>query len=311
MSELKFGNWIAASLEVSNPGQQILLGIDKLVFTERSDYQEVIIADVPGFGRGLFLDSVVQVLQLDEFIYHEHLAILPLLYHPAPRRVLILGGGDGLALREVVRDKRVERVTLVDIDGVVVRACHEHLSDLHQGSFDHPRAEIVIDDARQYLAAAHPPFDVVIVDLVDPDGPEGFALYTEVLRLVQGVLAPNAIVTTNTGPVDPPGYLGLRTYTLLQRFFGEVVLHRAFVPSFLKEWGFALASHSVVFAQFDPCTLQSRTQHLALPVRALMPEQYPLAFRLPPFLVEVQRRIEAAVLPDFTPAYRWVYPADH
>jgi spermidine synthase len=96
-----------------------ILSTSHTFFRQQSDYQEIIIADAPMLGRALFLDGVAQFMQHDEFIYHEHVAILPLLFHPTPHRVLILGGGDGLALRDVLRDPRVAHVTLVDTDAQV------------------------------------------------------------------------------------------------------------------------------------------------------------------------------------------------
>ncbi|MDQ7030472.1 MAG: methyltransferase domain-containing protein [Ardenticatenia bacterium] len=196
---LKFENWIAASWDKSEPGIHLLYGITEWIHRRRSPYQEIVIARVEAFGVGLFLDAVVQLLEADEFVYHEHLVLPALLYHPAPRHVLILGGGDGLALREVLRDPRVESVVMVELDGHVVEVCEEHLAPLHRGSFADPRAQIIIGDARDYLVEAPRHFDVVIVDLVDPYGAEGMALYEEVITSVRRVLAPQGALSAPTG----------------------------------------------------------------------------------------------------------------
>ncbi|MCG8351405.1 MAG: hypothetical protein MI924_26855 [Chloroflexales bacterium] len=310
MNDLKSKNWIAASWNQVNPGKQVILGIESVAFKAQSALQEVIVANVPVFGRGLFLDGNVQLLQMDEYIYHEHVAVVPLLFHPAPRRALILGGGDGLVLREVLRDSRVEHVTLVDIDALVLQACRTHLGALHRGSFDDPRANIVVDDARQFLAAKHSPFDIVIVDLVDPYGEEGRALYREVIGLVKGVLAPGAIVSSHGSSADPPGYVVLEVYALLRQYFAHLALHRAYIPSFAEEWGFLLASDAVDFEQVTSTDLQERARRLSGPLRSIIPEQYPLAFRLPPALAEAQRQRQARPPDEVAadePEFRWIY----
>lgn len=300
-------------MERSHPGQHILIGLESVLFKERSAYQEVVIAEVPVWGRGLFLDSNVQLLASDEFIYHEHLALLPLLYHPAPRRVLIIGGGDGLALREVLRDARVEQVVLVDIDALVVEACGVHLQALHHGSFAHPKASVVIDDARRYLATRPTPFDVALVDLTDPEGSTGLALYSEVLTLLKPVLTPQAIVAVNGGAVDPPGYPALVVQVLLERHFHHVALHRAHIPSFAKEWGFLLAADHISFLEIPPDVLQDRVRHFAGDLRALISANYPSAFRFPPYLTQVLHRVRdayPAVHVQYTPEFTWIYPSD-
>ena len=160
-------NWTAASLDRLQRGRHILLGIEQWIYRERSEFQEVAIASVPEFGNGLFLDAVVEFLEIDEFIYHESVALPPLLFHPSPKRVLIEGGGDGLVLREVLRDPRVEEVVMVEIDALVSEAGKEHLKELHRGSFDDERAEILIQDVFPYLENSTKPCDGILVDLLD------------------------------------------------------------------------------------------------------------------------------------------------
>lgn len=286
-SALKFENWIAASWDKSEPGIHLLYGITEWIHRRRSPYQEIVIARVEAFGLGLFLDAVVQLLEADEFVYHEHLVLPALLYHPAPRRVLILGGGDGLALREVLRDPRVESAVMVELDGHVVEVCQEHLAPLHRGSFADPRAQIIIGDARDYLAEAPQRFDVVIVDLVDPYGAEGMALYEEIINSVRRVLAPGGIVSTHGEGVDPPHHLALRVCALLHGHFAHVVLHRQCVSTFSGEWGFIMASDSVDFWQVPTEVLLSRATALRGDLRALIPERFPVAFRLPAYLDEM------------------------
>lgn len=309
-STWKYKNWIAASWDRLSPGRHILLGIEQWIFREHSPYQEVAIARVPEFGRGLFLDGVVQFLELDEFIYHEHLAVPPLLFHPSPRRVLIQGGGDGLALREVLRDPRVEEVVLVDIDAVVVEACRKHLPDLHNGSFDDPRAQIRIEDILSFLSDPPGQFDVVLGDLIDVYDPAALGLYAKVLQLTRGVLAPGAVVCF-FGELAHPSYRVTPLYVGLAKSFRHVEMHRATIDSFGGEYGFILASDEVIFREVSPTILRNCADNLRGSLRALVPEGFPGAFYLPPYLLKhlreaLQSDAYAPRSPKETPS--WIFP---
>jgi spermidine synthase len=288
------------------------LGIEQWIFREKSPYQEVAIARVPEFGRGLFLDGVVQFLELDEFVYHEHLALPPLLFHPHPKRVLIQGGGDGLALREVLRDRRVEEVVLVDIDGVVIDACKTHLADLHRGSFEDPRARVLVSDVVDYLETDPGRFDIVLGDLVDVFDPQVIALYDKVLSLTKNSLAPGAIVCY-FGELAHPSYRLTPLYVTLARKFQSVETHRAVIDSFSGEYGFVLASDDVSFRDASTSSLRDRAEQMDGSLRALVPERFPSAFHLPPYLEKHFR--EALDDPAYRPetaegAFGWIFPED-
>jgi spermidine synthase len=307
-----FENWIAASWDRLSPGRQILLGIEQWIYRETSPYQEVAIARVPEFGRGLFLDGVVQFLELDEYVYHEHLTLPPLLFHPNPKRVLIQGGGDGLALREVLRDPRVEEVVLVEIDEVVVDACKTHLSDLHRGSFDHPKARVIVQDVVDYLNNDPGRFDVVLGDLVDVFDPKVLALYDNVLSLTKQTLAPDAIVCY-FGELAHPSYRLTPLYVTLARKFQNVETHRAVIDSFSSEYGFVLASEDVSFRDASTSILRDRAEQLDGSLRALVPERFPSAFHLPPYLEKHFRKAldDPAYRPETAEgAFGWIFPKD-
>lgn len=278
----------------------MLLGIAQRVFEQRSPFQEIVIAEVPVYGRALFLDAGLQLSALDERIYHEHLVVPAFACHPWPRRVLIIGGGDGLALREALADARVEQVTLVDIDHCVVDACRAHLRALHGGSFDDPRAHIVIADARAWLAGCRERFDVVLVDLVDPEGKAGRTLYREVVDGLHAALAPGAVVAGNAGTVDPPGFPALQVLELLEGRFRYAALQRIYVPSFAKSWGLCLASDAV---DVRAAQVAEGLAHRRAALQALVPEAFPGALRLPAWLEAVRRDRGWR---DLAPEFRWV-----
>ena len=126
--------------EVARSGFQQRFQLRAFLWEGRSAYQHVEIIDTVSFGRALVLDDALQTTEADEFLYHEPLVQIPLLAHPNPRRVLIVGGGDGGALRHVLMHETVERAVQVEIDELVVTACQEWLPGLAAGAFEHPRA---------------------------------------------------------------------------------------------------------------------------------------------------------------------------
>ncbi|PZN06705.1 MAG: polyamine aminopropyltransferase [Bacillota bacterium] len=160
-------------------GFEIRWRLQRLLHHERSAYQDIVVAELERFGRALFLDRILQVAELDEFIYHEMLVHVPLAALPAARRVLIIGGGDGGTLREVTRWRDVEEVHLVELDEAVVRVCRQWLPQLGAGAWDDPRLTIHYADGFAFLEAApagH--YDAILVDCSDPGTPAD-TLYSE------------------------------------------------------------------------------------------------------------------------------------
>ncbi|MDQ7819430.1 MAG: polyamine aminopropyltransferase [Armatimonadota bacterium] len=185
-------------VDLVGPGVAQAVQITDVLCAVRSPYQRILIASSPLFGRMLILDDAVQTTERDEHTYHEMLAHLPLVTHPSPRRVLIIGGGDGGTLKEVLKHP-VEHVTLVEIDAVVVEMCRRHLPSIGGEAFSDPRAEVVIDDGVNYVARAGGSFDVILVDAPDPKGP-GLALFSpQFYAGCARLLTPQGILVAQSG----------------------------------------------------------------------------------------------------------------
>lgn len=174
----------------------------RLIVSTKTKYQEVQIVELNEFGKALILDGLIQSTESDEHIYHESLVHPVMVTHPKPEKVLIIGGGEGATLREVLKHGIVKKAVMVDIDGELIEFIKEHLEIMHQGSFNDPRSEIVIMDGRKYITEAESStFDVVILDLTDPHGPEiskslySKEFYSEVFR----VLKEDGIMVTQAG----------------------------------------------------------------------------------------------------------------
>src|SRR5258708_1960834 len=142
--------------------------LKKVHLRAKTRFQQVILADTYSLGRCLILNDEIQSAQVDEFIYHECLIHPAMTLHPRPRDILVLGGGEGATVREILRYPSVRRVTMVDIDGEVVAFCKKYLTDWHQGALKHPKLQLIIADAEKYIAQTHDQFDIIFSDLPTP-----------------------------------------------------------------------------------------------------------------------------------------------
>eukprot|EP01098_Paradermamoeba_levis_P016097 TRINITY_DN847_c0_g1_i1.p1 TRINITY_DN847_c0_g1~~TRINITY_DN847_c0_g1_i1.p1 ORF type:complete len:337 (+),score=127.21 TRINITY_DN847_c0_g1_i1:43-1011(+) len=185
--------------------KDILIGhsVKEKLFEGRSKFQDVAICRLGGFDKCLLLDDHMQSSESDEFIYHESLVHPAMLVHPNPKNVYILGGGEGATLREILRHQSVEKVVMVDIDGDVVEMCKKHLPSYSQGSFDDPRVQLVVDDARGWLERTDMKFDVIISDLCDPveEGPAYLCYTQKFYETMKTKMNEGAILAVQSGPL--------------------------------------------------------------------------------------------------------------
>lgn len=173
--------------------------IKETLYAGRSEYQEVAVVDSLEFGRMLVLDGVFQTSVFDEFIYHEMIAHVPLFVHPDPKTVLVIGGGDGGTVREVVKHLSVEVVEMVEIDGLVVDVSKKYLPEISVALNDnHPKLRLKIGDGIKHIQEVENKYDVIIVDCSDPIGP-GEGLFTRAFyQNVHKALKPDGLFVQQT-----------------------------------------------------------------------------------------------------------------
>ena len=171
--------------------------VEASLFSARSPYQQIDIVETAGHGRMLLNDGVVMISERDEFVYHEMIAHVPLLTHPNPRRVLIVGGGDGGTAREVLKHQTVERVVMVEIDEMVVRACREHMPSV-AGALSDPRLTLLFEDGVKYVAESNDGFDLAIIDSTDPVGPAAPLFDSAFYRNTAALLDENGVMITQS-----------------------------------------------------------------------------------------------------------------
>uniref|UniRef100_A0A6I8NFF4 Spermidine synthase n=1 Tax=Ornithorhynchus anatinus TaxID=9258 RepID=A0A6I8NFF4_ORNAN len=152
------------------PGQAMALQVDRLLHHRRSRYQEILVFRSKTYGNVLVLDGVIQCTERDEFSYQEMIANLPLCSHPSPRKVLIIGGGDGGVLREVVKHPTVESVVQCEIDEDVIEVSKKYLPGMAVG-YSSPKLTLHVRDGFEFMQQNQDAFDVIITDSSDPMGP--------------------------------------------------------------------------------------------------------------------------------------------
>lgn len=242
MAARKNSKWF---LEVLGPDEGHLHGVKAVLFSQTSPFQHIEVIEFGDYGRSLVLDGKVQSTERDEFIYHEALVHPALLTHPNPGRVMVVGGGEGATLREVLRHRSVRRAVMVDVDQEVLEISRKFLAEFHAGAFEDPRTEIVIEDARHWLETHKDVFDAIIIDLSDPieEGP-CYRLYTrEFYRLLTTRLSPDGVIALQAGTVAAHDLLNFAAINrTLRTAFPTVWPYTAAVPCFGLPWGFQVAS---------------------------------------------------------------------
>ena len=232
--------------EIINDDLKQLVKVEDEIFSCQTKFQNVLIQKTLSFGIRLLLDNKTQSTELDEFIYHESLVHPSLVFHSNPKSVFVAGGGEGATIREVLRDKNIDNVTMVDIDEEVVKVCKKYLPNHSAGAFDDERLDLHFSDALIYLQKDETRYDVIIVDLPDPleDGP-ALMLYTkEFYELLKNRLNPEGMIVTQAGPTGPvlSDQCFNRIAKTIQEVFPNIFPYESFVPSFGSTWGFVIGS---------------------------------------------------------------------
>lgn len=218
------------------------------VYFGESEFQEIVVAETECFGRCLILDNEFQSAELDEYVYHESLVQPALILHPEPTKVAIIGGGEGAALREVLRHQSVNKAIMVDIDEKVVECSKKYLPSFHDGSYSDERTVLLFEDGRKFLEEGDEKFDVIIMDITCPlEGGPSYKLFTkEFYEVVKKRLTPQGVFAIQASTTSP---LALHTYSILNRtlkeVFANVFPYAAHIPFFAMLWGFNLATDNL------------------------------------------------------------------
>lgn len=227
---------------------------------QQTQFQTLEMMDTPSFGRVMRLDNCFMTSERDEFFYHETMAHPAAMAHPAPKQALIIGGGDGGLAEELLKHNTVERVVLAELDEAVIAASKAELEAVHRNVWDNPRLEVKVGDGMAYIDQTQERFDLLVLDLTDPDTPAG-SLYGEAaLKRMQRVLAPGGALVLHLGsPVFHPEQVQ-RLNQRLQGLFKHVRCYGVYVPLYGAYWGMAVCSNDLDAQAVTAEQVQQRLQ---------------------------------------------------
>jgi spermidine synthase len=230
--------------EFHSPSTGIFFKADRCLYRGESTYQKIEILENEYFGRVLFLDGLVQTTEKDEFFYHEMLAHPALIVHPDPQQVLIIGGGDGGLLKEVLRHP-VKKAKMVEIDARVLEVSRSYFPWLRTCQQD-SRAEIIMAEGRGFLQKSEHKYDVILVDSSEPIGPSVSLHQEEFHEILQNRLGPEGIACTQVGSPFYQLDSIIRARSFFSKYFKIVRFYLAPVPTYPGGlWCFAFLSDTV------------------------------------------------------------------
>ncbi|SDZ83727.1 spermidine synthase [Desulfuromusa kysingii] len=222
----------------------ITIKTTKTLFSGKSQYQQLDIVETLEFGRMMLLDGLVMVTERDEFIYHDMITHPALFTHPNPKKVLVIGGGDGGSIREIMKHPEVELAVLCEIDGLVIEKSIEYLPTMASAiNGSNPRVKLHVDDGLAYIRDHQNEFDVILVDSTDPIGPAVGLFEENFYRLVFSALKDDGIMIAQS---ESPFYhadIQKSMYHNLRAVFPIVEMYQAFIPTYPSGfWSFAFSS---------------------------------------------------------------------
>jgi spermidine synthase len=246
--------------------------------TEKTQFQDLAMIDTEEFGRMLVLDGMVMTTIKDEFVYHEMVAHPALSTHPNPRQVLVVGGGDGGVIREVLKHKSVEKAVLVEIDGKVIEYSKKYLPEI-AGQLDNPRVEVIVNDGFMHIHEHKNAYDVIMVDSTEPVGPAAPLFERGFYQGIFEALKEDGIFVAQT---DNPWFksdLIQKVNRDVREIFPITRVYAANIPTYPSGmWTFTMGSK-----KYDPLTVDEQAID-EMDTKYYSPRLHKAAFVLPKFV---------------------------
>ncbi len=279
-----------------------LYRIKEHIYHGKTAYQKVDMVVLESFGKTLFLDGKIQSAEIDEAVYHEVLVHPAMITHGSPEKVLIIGGGEGATLREVLRYP-VKKAVMVDIDEQLVKLCEAYMPEWHRGAFYDERSEVIFTDARQYIENTDEKFDVIISDLTEPieGGPSVMLFTKEFYQSVYDRLSDEGVLVVQSASADVYyGNLYPHIYRTLKEIFPVVKVYHTFILSFQMDWAFTIASKGKDPEDVNAGRIRDIISDFEGELKFYTPDMHYAIFKLPRYMIENLKN--GRVLRDDNPA---------
>lgn len=257
--------------------------VKQTLHTEQTDFQKLDMIETEEWGTMLVLDGMVMTTDKDEFVYHEMVAHVPLFTHPDPKHVLVVGGGDGGVIREVLKHPGVEKAVLVEIDGKVIEYSKKFLPQI-AGELDNPRVEVKVDDGFMHIAKSENAYDVIMVDSTEPVGPAAKLFEKGFYEGISKALKEDGVFVAQT---DNPWFKAdlIRTvFKDVKEIFPITRLYTANIPTYPSGlWTFTIGSK-----KHDPLQVSDDRFH-DMDTKYYTKELHHAAFALPKFVADLTK----------------------
>lgn len=268
--------------EKQTPNVGITCKISQTLHTEQTQFQDMAVIDTEQFGRMLVLDGMVMTTIQDEFVYHEMISHVGLNTHPNPENVLVIGGGDGGAIREIVKNPKVKKATLVEIDGRVIEISKQYLPEIASALTGNPKVEVIVDDGIAHMRNQKGVYDVILVDSTEPIGPAEGLFALEFYRDVYAALKDDGLMVAQTESPFFNADLIRRVFKDIGQVFPIAKLYLAAIPTYPSGlWSFTMGSK-----RWDP-ELVDESKISAVETKYYTPEIHKSVFRLPKFVQDL------------------------
>ncbi len=255
--------------------------ISKTLHTEKTDFQQLDIIETNQFGRMLVLDGMVMTTIKDEFVYHEMITHVALNTHPNPKRVLVVGGGDGGAIREILKHQSVEKAVLAEIDGRVIETSKEFLPEI-AGALEDKRVDVQVVDGIKYIHDHKGQFDVIMVDSTEPIGPAVGLFEKGFYQGIYDALKEDGILVAQTESPWFNGGLIKRVFKDIKSIFPVTRLYTVSIPTYPSGlWSFTIGSK-----KYDPLEVNEK-ELKNLNTKYYTPRLHKTVFQLPKFVEDL------------------------
>ncbi|WP_026962998.1 polyamine aminopropyltransferase [Alicyclobacillus herbarius] len=267
--------------ELQNENLSLGLRVNRTIHSEQTEFQSLAVYETAQYGNLLVLDGCVMTTDKDEFVYHEMIAHVPMHTHPNPKNVLVVGGGDGGAVREILKHPSVQRVVLAEIDGRVIEASKQYFPHIAQGLKD-ARVDVQVTDGIRYVEEHPGEFDVILVDSTDPIGPAVGLFAKDFYQAVHRALREDGVFVAQTESPFANRDLIRQVFRDVSSVFAKAHLYLAFIPTYpTGMWSFTLGSKEYSPLAPQPIRVQG--------CKYYSQQVHQAAFALPPFVEELTR----------------------